>query len=79
MKEEQIVLLTCLKAREKRVKEVEERDVTVQEDNEENLKEIIEIQQSKYIETLDKAKGIDTNVSNQACTGCRFRSLFIFH
>ena len=68
--------------REERVKELEERDVIVQENSEENSKEIVETQQSKYIETVDKAiqtQSVDTNVSNQACTGYRFIGLFIFH
>ena len=54
------------------VKELEEREVIVHEDSGENLKEIIVTQQSKNIETVDKAiqtQSVDTNVSNQACTG----------
>ena len=85
MKEDQSVLLMCLKAREERVKELEERvkeleerDVILEEDDEENSKEIIVTLQNNYIETVDKAiqtQSVDTNVSNQACTYCRF----IFH
>ena len=62
MKKDQKVFLTCLKTREERVKELEEKDVKVEEDSEEKSKV-----KSKYIETSEKAiqtQSIDANVSN---------------
>ena len=63
LKEDQSVLLTSLKTRDERVKELKEKDVEVQEhkgdevleDSGKQPMEIIGIQQSKCIETLDKA------------------------
>ena len=77
LKEDQSILLTSLKTRDERVRELKEKDVEVQkdkgdevlEDSGERPMEIIGIQQSKCIETLDKAiqtHSIDTKVSS--CT-----------
>ena len=76
LKEDQRVLLTGLKTREERVKELEEKDVEVQEDkDDEKLEdsgdkpmEIIGIQQSKSIETLDKA--IQTHSISAKVSSC---------
>ena len=65
-----------VKELEERVKELEETNVKEQEDVEEKSKEkskeIILTQQSKYIETLDKAiqtQNIDTKVSDYIPSG----------
>ena len=71
LKEDQSLLLTSLKTREERIKQLEEKDVKVLEDKDDKAleqqddkgpedsgkkpKEIIEAPQSKCIETLDKA------------------------
>ena len=55
LKEDQNTLLTSLKGREQRVKELEEKIVKVQENREEKSKEIVVTKQSNYIETSDKA------------------------
>ena len=72
LKEDQSALLMGLKTREEQVKELEEKDTEVQEDREEKSKELILTQQSKSIETLDKAiqtQGIEAKVSNHVlCT-----------
>ena len=54
LKEDQNTLLTSLKGREQRVKELEEKDVEVQENREEKSKEIVVTKQSEYIETSEK-------------------------
>ena len=67
LKEDQSALLMGLKTREEKVKELEEKDTEVQEDREEKSKELILTQQSKSIETLDKAiqtQSIEAKVSN---------------
>ena len=81
LKEDRNVLLTSLKTREERVKELEEKNVKVQEHREEESKEIIIIpQQSECNETLDKAiqtLSIDANVSNHALATYTLEVTFI--
>ena len=68
LKEDQSALLMGLKTREEKVKELEEKDAEVQEDREEESKGLTLTQQSKCIETLDKAiqtQYIEANVSKR--------------
>ena len=71
LKEDQSDLLARLKAKKERVKELvkelEQKNVKIQEDREAKSKKMILTHQSKYIETLDKAiqtHSMDPNVSN---------------
>ena len=83
LKKDESNLLTSLKTKEERVKQLEEKDVEVLEnkddealgikddkgleDSGEKPKDIVKTQQSKCIETLDKAiqaHSVDADVSN---------------
>ena len=88
LKEDQTVLLTSLKTREERVKELEERVKELEERNgkvqkhrEEESKEIIIIpQQNKCTETSEKAiqtLSIDANVSHHALATYKLEVTFI--